>query len=50
VAALMIADSNDYFIRWAIWQNLLSSAKAGITYVAHGIWSWHEWDKDFPSA
>jgi hypothetical protein len=28
-------------VRRAIWQSLLSGAKAGVTYGAHGIWSWH---------
>ena len=28
-------------VRKAIWQSLLSGAKAGVTYGAHGIWSWH---------
>ncbi len=29
-------------VRKALWQSLLSGASAGITYGAHGIWSWHE--------
>jgi hypothetical protein len=28
-------------VRRAIWQSLLSGAKAGVAYGAHGIWSWH---------
>ncbi|MCX7942254.1 MAG: DUF4038 domain-containing protein [Dictyoglomaceae bacterium] len=29
-------------VRKAVWQSLLSGAKAGITYGAHGIWSWEK--------
>lgn len=29
-------------VRKAIWQSLLSGAKAGVTYGAHGIWSWEK--------
>ncbi|MEM4180394.1 MAG: DUF4038 domain-containing protein [Nitrososphaerota archaeon] len=29
-------------VRKAIWQSLLSGAKAGTAYGAHGVWSWHE--------
>lgn len=29
-------------VRKAAWQSLLSGACAGITYGAHGIWSWHD--------
>jgi len=28
-------------VRKAAWQSILSGANAGITYGAHGIWSWH---------
>lgn len=28
-------------IRKAAWQSLMSGAKAGVTYGAHGIWNWH---------
>lgn len=28
-------------VRWAIWAGLLSGAKAGSAYGAHGVWSWH---------
>jgi len=34
-------------VRKAVWQSLLSGAKAGVTYGAHGIWSWHEREKKF---
>ncbi|MEM2091751.1 MAG: DUF4038 domain-containing protein [Candidatus Bathyarchaeia archaeon] len=34
-------------VRKAIWQSLLSGAKAGIAYGAHGIWSWHKREKKF---
>jgi hypothetical protein len=37
-------------VRKAIWQSLLSGAKAGVAYGAHGIWSWHERGKGFTSA
>lgn len=29
-------------VRKAIWQSLLSGASAGVTYGAHGMWSWHK--------
>ncbi|MFB5678476.1 DUF4038 domain-containing protein [Paenibacillus terreus] len=34
-------------VRKAAWQSLLSGAAAGITYGAHGIWSWHKKGKSF---
>lgn len=34
-------------VRKALWQSLLSGAGAGITYGAHGIWSWHKKGKKF---
>lgn len=34
-------------VRKAAWQSLLSGAEAGITYGAHGIWSWHKKGKGF---
>ncbi|MBS7648086.1 MAG: DUF4038 domain-containing protein [Candidatus Bathyarchaeia archaeon] len=34
-------------VRKAIWQSLLSGAKAGTAYGAHGIWSWHKKGKKF---
>jgi len=34
-------------VRKAAWQSLLSGASAGITYGAHGIWSWHKKGKKF---
>lgn len=34
-------------VRKAAWQSLLSGASAGITYGAHGIWSWHKAGKKF---
>ncbi|WP_099225237.1 DUF4038 domain-containing protein [Listeria costaricensis] len=36
-------------IRRAAWQSVLSGASAGITYGAHGIWSWHTVDSTFGS-
>ena len=45
-------------VRKAVWQSLLSGAKAGVTYGAHGLWSWHRtgmsfgqlgfWDPPYP--
>ena len=40
---------NNFDVRRAIWQSLLSGAKAGVTYGAHGIWSWHKKGKRFRS-
>ncbi|MCT2344869.1 DUF4038 domain-containing protein [Bacillales bacterium AN1005] len=34
-------------VRKAAWQSLLSGAEAGVTYGAHGIWSWHKQEKNF---
>lgn len=34
-------------VRKAAWQSLLSGASTGITYGAHGIWSWHKKGKGF---
>lgn len=34
-------------VRKALWQSLLSGGSAGITYGAHGIWSWHKNGKGF---
>lgn len=31
-------------VRKAAWQSVLSGASAGITYGAHGLWSWHTRD------
>lgn len=36
-------------VRRAIWQSLLSGAGAGVTYGAHGVWSWHRRGKAFSS-
>jgi hypothetical protein len=36
-------------VRRAIWQSLLSGAKAGVTYGAHGVWPWHRRESHFPS-
>ncbi|MEM2852647.1 MAG: DUF4038 domain-containing protein [Ignisphaera sp.] len=32
---------NNFDVRKAVWQSLLSGAKAGVAYGAHGIWNWH---------
>ncbi|EPU3313032.1 DUF4038 domain-containing protein [Listeria monocytogenes] len=37
-------------VRKAAWQSVLSGAIAGISYGAHGIWSWHEEGSTFGSA
>jgi hypothetical protein len=37
-----------WHVRRAIWQSLLSGAKAGVCYGAHGVWSWHRRGLDFP--
>lgn len=34
-------------VRKAAWQSILSGACAGITYGAHGIWSWHDTSANF---
>jgi hypothetical protein len=36
-------------VRKAIWQSLLSGAKAGVAYGAHGVWSWHRRGMRFTS-
>lgn len=38
---------NEFNVRKAIWQSLLSGAKAGVTYGAHGIWCWYKDGKEF---
>lgn len=38
---------NNFDVRKAIWQSLLSGAKAGVTYGAHGIWSWQKGEKEY---
>jgi hypothetical protein len=40
---------SSFEVRRAVWQSLLSGAKAGVTYGAHGIWSWHKKGKSFGS-
>jgi hypothetical protein len=37
-------------VRRAMWQGLLAGGGAGVTYGAHGIWSWHAQGKPFPPA
>lgn len=37
-------------VRRATWQSLLSGASAGVTYGAHGVWSWHRHGAAFTSA
>lgn len=37
-------------VRKAAWQSVFSGASAGITYGAHGIWSWHSADFAFDSS
>ena len=36
-------------VRRAVWLSLLSGAQAGVTYGAHGVWSWHEESAGFES-
>lgn len=36
-------------VRRAMWQSLLSGAGAGVTYGAHGVWSWHQRGAAFTS-
>lgn len=36
-------------IRRAFWQSMLAGAKAGFTYGAHGVWSWHSAGQPFTS-
>lgn len=38
---------NEFNVRKAIWQSLLSGAKAGITYGAHGVWGWYKEGNEF---
>jgi hypothetical protein len=38
---------NAFNVRKAIWQSLLSGAKAGVTYGAHGLWAWYREGKPF---
>ncbi len=37
----------NFDVRKAVWQSLLSGAKAGTAYGAHGVWSWHKRGKKF---
>ncbi|MBN2027731.1 MAG: DUF4038 domain-containing protein [Actinobacteria bacterium] len=41
---------NAFDVRRATWHSLLSGAKAGIAYGAHGVWGWHTGGKQFDSA
>jgi hypothetical protein len=41
---------NNFDVRRAIWQSLLSGAKAGVTYGAHGIWSWQREERKYKHA
>lgn len=36
-------------VRRAAWQSVLSGASAGLTYGAHGVWSWHHNGQSFDS-
>jgi hypothetical protein len=38
---------DDSQVRRAVWQSLLSGAKAGVTYGAHGLWGWYSEGKEF---
>jgi hypothetical protein len=37
-------------VRRAMWQGLLSGARAGVTYGGHGLWSWHRRGMSFLNA
>jgi len=39
----------DFDVRKAVWQSLLSGAKAGVAYGAQGIWSWQKKGSVFPN-
>jgi hypothetical protein len=41
---------NAFDVRKAIWQSLLSGAKMGVTYGAHGIWMFHQRGMTFLNA
>jgi hypothetical protein len=38
---------NEYDVRKTVWQSILSGGKAGVTYGAHGVWSWHKKGQSF---
>jgi hypothetical protein len=38
---------NEFDVRKAMWRSLLSGAKAGFTYGAHGVWGWHVKGRSF---
>ncbi|MDF2686459.1 MAG: hypothetical protein K0S55_1641 [Clostridia bacterium] len=38
---------NEFHVRKAVWQSLLSGGKAGVTYGAHGLWGWYREGKEF---
>ncbi|MCX8170852.1 MAG: DUF4038 domain-containing protein [Candidatus Bathyarchaeota archaeon] len=38
---------NSFDVRKAIWQSLLSGAKAGAAYGAHGVWSWQRGVREY---
>ena len=38
-----------FSVRRAFWQSVLAGAKAGFTYGAHGMWSWHQRGRAFTS-
>mgnify|MGYP000058807344 CR=1 FL=1 len=38
---------NNFDVRKAVWQSLLSGAKAGVAYGAHGIWPWHRRGREY---
>lgn len=38
---------NRFDVRKAAWSSILAGASAGVTYGAHGIWSWHNLGSDF---
>lgn len=38
---------SEFNIRKSIWQSVLSGAKAGVTYGAHGVWNWYKRGQEF---
>jgi len=41
---------SSFHVRKAFWQSLLSGAKAGVAYGAHGLWNWHSRGLPFGSS
>jgi hypothetical protein len=41
---------DEFDVRKAIWQSLLSGAKAGVNYGSHGVWMWYDGESPFRNA